>query len=506
MVGRTLRLPTLTLLPSVLVLLVLRLPSFFEGLWFDDEGIYAAVAKGLHDGKLLYVQTWDSKPPGIFLLYYLAGFLPWVQAMIVLHLLALLAGFATIMLVYLVARWLCFRTSAAVIATCFLAVFIGSCVFDGTSTQIELWFLPVMLAVLYLLLRGGPYLLIGALVALAFFIKPQAGFEASVIFALVEVWRAGCSGWRTVARESLAACAGAAALIAVALGTMLATHTLAAFWYATFTFNLGYTATDSLVHFPAGAVLDLRYVRLLLALGVAGLLLVLWRRRRMSFRAVLIVMLVNVELYCATLSGRAYNHYALQLAPGLSLLVGWVADLVQKRRPAVQLAICCIALLAAFWLIPSAVIGMNWQLSVYPRPNDYYLTFVREFVLGREHRWSWRDAGGITRVSAFAAHYNATYDSRRPYFLFTTKPWLYALLGPSYANTYMEWSDWYDVPHANQEERDHAAGAQLVILDAYEPNDNKARYEAVLNELQSRSGLTKVEQYGDFAIYINRPP
>ena len=98
--------PLRTLLPSISILLILRLPSLFEGLWFDDEGVYAAVAKGLHDGKLLYAQTWDSKPPVIFLLYSVAGFLPWTKALVLLHVLVTLVGLGTLLMVYRVARQL----------------------------------------------------------------------------------------------------------------------------------------------------------------------------------------------------------------------------------------------------------------------------------------------------------------------------------------------------------------------------------------------------------------
>ena len=234
---------------------------------------------------------------------------------------------------------------------------------------------------------------------------------------------------------------------------MAANRTLGAFWYATFTFNLGYTATASQTTILSRAAVDLRSLRLLLALGVGGLLLGLWRGQRLSFRGFLVLSLVNVEVYCATLSGRTYNHYALQVAPGLALLAGWVADAVAGHRPAVQLAACTAALIAACWLLPSTVIGLNWQRSVYPRPGDYYLTFVNEFILGSNHQWRWRDADAIARVTNFARKYNASADPHRTYFLATTKPWLFALLRPSYANKYMEWVDWYDVPQAAQEER-----------------------------------------------------
>jgi hypothetical protein len=48
--------------------------------------------------------------------------------------------------------------------------------------------------------------------------------------------------------------------------------------------------------------------------------------------------------------------------------------------------------------------------------------------------------------------------------------------------------------------------AAIVILDAYEPNDNKMRYRTAPNELRNRAPLRKVEQDDDFEIYTNSQP
>src|SRR5437867_2962954 len=53
----------------VLATFLLRLPSLFEPPWYDDEGIYAAVANSLLNGQSLYTQVLDNRPPGIYLIY-----------------------------------------------------------------------------------------------------------------------------------------------------------------------------------------------------------------------------------------------------------------------------------------------------------------------------------------------------------------------------------------------------------------------------------------------------
>ena len=58
------------ILASILLLIFLmRLPSLFEPYWYGDEGIFAAVARNLNFGGVLYQDAWDNKPPMIYLTY-----------------------------------------------------------------------------------------------------------------------------------------------------------------------------------------------------------------------------------------------------------------------------------------------------------------------------------------------------------------------------------------------------------------------------------------------------
>ncbi len=52
-----------TLLPSLLVLLLLRIPAWFEPYWYTDEAGYLTVGRELLHGKVLYVTAWNNKPP-----------------------------------------------------------------------------------------------------------------------------------------------------------------------------------------------------------------------------------------------------------------------------------------------------------------------------------------------------------------------------------------------------------------------------------------------------------
>ncbi len=55
----------------VVILLVLRLPTLFEPHWYTDEAGYANVAYQMAHGKVLYLTTWNNKPPLLFWIYQL---------------------------------------------------------------------------------------------------------------------------------------------------------------------------------------------------------------------------------------------------------------------------------------------------------------------------------------------------------------------------------------------------------------------------------------------------
>ena len=53
----------------LVLLLVLRLPSLYEPHWYTDEAGYANVAWQMAHGKVLFLTTWNNKPPLLFWLF-----------------------------------------------------------------------------------------------------------------------------------------------------------------------------------------------------------------------------------------------------------------------------------------------------------------------------------------------------------------------------------------------------------------------------------------------------
>ncbi len=61
---------------ALLITIILRLPSHFEPLWYDDEAITLTVGQQLNHGKILYRDIIDHKTP---ILYWMAALLPRIK-------------------------------------------------------------------------------------------------------------------------------------------------------------------------------------------------------------------------------------------------------------------------------------------------------------------------------------------------------------------------------------------------------------------------------------------
>jgi 4-amino-4-deoxy-L-arabinose transferase-like glycosyltransferase len=84
-----------SVIPGLVTLAVLRLPSLVEPHWYTDEAGYVNVARSLLNGKILYSQTWNNKPP--LMLWTIAAEVKlFGTSETGLHLLTLITGLLTV--------------------------------------------------------------------------------------------------------------------------------------------------------------------------------------------------------------------------------------------------------------------------------------------------------------------------------------------------------------------------------------------------------------------------
>ena len=145
-------------IPGLLVLAVLRLPSLMEPHWYTDEAGYLNVARQLLQGKILYLQTWNNKPP-LMLWTFALDVKLFGTSEIALHVLTLITGAITVAAVVWAASRL-YTPRRALIAGVIAGAILGLPIVDAELALPEsLLIAPLTWAgaiILVHILRGDP--------------------------------------------------------------------------------------------------------------------------------------------------------------------------------------------------------------------------------------------------------------------------------------------------------------------------------------------------------------
>lgn len=129
------------------VTFLMRLPSLYEPFWYGDEGIFAAVARNLNFGGVLYQTAWDNKPPMIYLTYA-AIFKFFSVSMFSLRLVTAIVVLATTACIYEIAIKLT-TYKRALIAAFIFGLLTSLRIIEGNLALTEIYMiLPISLAMM----------------------------------------------------------------------------------------------------------------------------------------------------------------------------------------------------------------------------------------------------------------------------------------------------------------------------------------------------------------------
>ena len=130
----------------------LRFPSMFEPYWYGDEGIFAAVAKNLTQGGVLYQTAWDNKPPMIYLTY--AGiFSLFGVSMFWLRLVVAVVVMTTATVIYEIGRETIGK-HRALVASFIFGFFTSLRIIEGNLALTEIFMILPISCAMYLALKG----------------------------------------------------------------------------------------------------------------------------------------------------------------------------------------------------------------------------------------------------------------------------------------------------------------------------------------------------------------
>lgn len=372
-IGDFLHLPDLpTWLLGILVLvLILRVPSFFEPYYYGDEMIYLTLGHGVTQGLTLYKDIYDNKPPLLYITAAIAGNLFWFKVILAAW------NILTIIIFYKLAEVLFQKRKWSVkLAALFFALITTLPIFEGLTVNSELFMIGfTILAFLILLkekLATKNIFFAGVLLGLGTLFKVPAAFDAPVI---VFYWlmTEGFANWKVVLKRTLILVVGFLVPIVLTVIYYFFKGALPDFLKATFLQNITYLSSYRPGDIQKPFLLKNAPLLIRASIVFVGFIIIYVVRKKTSSRFILLLIWMLLSLFAITLSERPYPHYFIQAAAPVSFLL---AMLFTERS--IEQAFTVIPLAIAFF-IP---FHYNfYQYQVVP----YYVRFIN-FVSGKMDR------------------------------------------------------------------------------------------------------------------------
>lgn len=307
----------------IAVAIALRASTFGDTNLNSDDEFYFLVGQRMHLGAIPYVDVWDRKPLGLFLIYYLIAGIS--TSVVAYQLAATLFAAATALAVYGMVIQLADRKGAVMAGIAYLAL-LGP--LDGYGGQSPLFYNLFIAAAALLVLREREALAQAIaskaiptamlLCGLAITIKQTTIFEAVYLglWALTMLRRGGC-GWAALARYGLGfAALGALPMLAIA-GVYAAIGHWPEFWHAMVISNLSKAPLDpARIRFHLASIgLRIAPIALVAAIGLRrGDGLAGARGFLIGWLIAALIGFVSVPNF--------YVHYALPLLVPLSVAAG----------------------------------------------------------------------------------------------------------------------------------------------------------------------------------------
>ncbi len=305
----------------LLIVFLLRIPSFFEPYSYGDEMIYLTLGEAIRRGIPIYKGIHDNKPPLLYLLAAVAGNLFWFKA--------ILAGWSlvTVFLFWKLTEILFpKKVNAQKISTSIFALLTTIPLLEGNIINSELFMIgPIILAFLTLLTRKNNVknlLISGFLFSIAALFKIPAAFDLPVIIVYWIIAEKDLNKENLLQIIKKAIILGLGFLIPIVASFVwfYFAGALKEYFVAAFAQNFGYLSS-----FRPGDIQKPFLVKngplLVRAVIVFLASVVLFNfRKKLSKEFIFSSLWIFFTLFAVTLSERPYPHYLIQAVAPLSLL------------------------------------------------------------------------------------------------------------------------------------------------------------------------------------------
>ncbi len=439
----------------VLLVVLLRIPSFVEPYWYGDEGIYLTIGNALNSGAVLYKDIVDHKTP---LIYYFARAGSQLNFRLLMTAWMVVASLSLFAVLYRLTK----RVWLAGISAGVFVVATSVPYLEGNIPNGELFVMGFVLAGLAVFVQTKSgyalfhetahsdtkilpernelwrWLLGGALMGGAILTKVPALFDALSLFFII--WLVGwdrqvASGWRprraiwqvTVKQWGILAI-GLAIPILISILYFVTIGAGKEYLEFGVLYNFHYVQNWSLEYLP-------KWGQFLYTFPIKALILVFTLLRLTVMRKILSRPVrwssgwFYLALFASTLSNRPYPHYLLQVVPPLVLLLGLVWHDVTRTLPQ---RISIVSRLASLG-VATASVFMLWliwftlRIGHYPL-QPYYQSYL-DLARGKISAIQYRDSFNAYMPDNYAASAILQTSSDPKIFIWGTNPMLYALSG-----------------------------------------------------------------------------
>ncbi len=355
------------------IILILRIPSFFEPYYYGDEMIYLALGEGIRQGIPLYLGLHDNKPPLLYLTAAIAGNL---------FILKVILAFWNLLTVYafwkLVSHLFPNKPRLQNISTIIFGLLTTLPLLEGNTVNAELFMIgPIIFAFWILLSKPNTIknlLISGMLFSFGSLYKIPAAFDILGIIAFWIIYPAGARfsymkfKWQSIKEFLLKS-------IYLSIGFMLPIG-LTFVWYylagsfkeyliAAYLQNFGYVSSWRASNYPQipflvkNAPLLIRAGIMFLGFGSLWLL-----KTKLSKNFIFLSAWLLATLFAVTLSERPYPHYLIQSVAPISILLGMIFTL-----KTIEQSLTILPLTLAFF------VPFYYKFWYYPTIS-YYQRFI----------------------------------------------------------------------------------------------------------------------------------
>jgi hypothetical protein len=310
------------------LVLILRIPSFFEPYYYGDEMIYITLGQGVRQGLSLYKDIHDNKPPLLYLTAAAAGNLFLFKVILCFWSLLAVAFFYKLSVKLFDPH--SSKTSegggkVVKVSTFIFAILTTIPLFEGNIVNAELFMIGFTLIALYVLLSekltSKMIFFAGFLFGIGTLFKIPAAFDMPVIVLFWFITN-DFKSWPKVIKNTFILGLGFTTPILFTFLWYYMKGALPEYIKAAFLQNVGYLSS-----FRPGDVQKPFYIRngpLLIraAIVFVGTLILYLSRKKLSKNFILFCVWTLLGLFAVTLSERPYPHYFVQVLAPISFLLG----------------------------------------------------------------------------------------------------------------------------------------------------------------------------------------